>query len=158
MEKRGVLRGNSGEPKYKFLEHMTDAEIEAYGTTLEEAFENAALALEDTMTDIRKISPSEKFTVALRASDQAQLLYSWLEWLIVQEETKGMLFSKFRCRILSSDKKDSEFNAEAWGEKYDPSKHEQKTAVKAPTFHEMKIEDEKVATGRRVKLHFLLDL
>ncbi|MGI0036609.1 MAG: archease, partial [Nitrososphaera sp.] len=34
---------------YRFLDHMTDALIEAYGSTLEEAFENAGKALSDTM-------------------------------------------------------------------------------------------------------------
>jgi hypothetical protein len=39
---------------YRFLDHMTDAVIEAYGTTLEEAFENAAKALCDTMIDTKE--------------------------------------------------------------------------------------------------------
>jgi SHS2 domain-containing protein len=38
---------------YRFLDHMTDAIIEAYGSTLEEAFENAAKALCDTMIDLK---------------------------------------------------------------------------------------------------------
>ena len=41
--------------KYKLLDHLSDTFIESYGKTREEAFENAALALVDTMVRIEKI-------------------------------------------------------------------------------------------------------
>jgi SHS2 domain-containing protein len=144
------------EPAYRFLEHTTDAEIEAFGSTLGEAFQNAALALEDTMVDVKTIATREKFSVELRESDKEALLYSWLEWLIVQQETRGLLFSKFECHITESGR-GLDLRALAWGEKFDLSSHEQKTAIKAPTFHAMSISEETAEGRRRIKLHFLLD-
>ena len=41
---------------YEFLEHMADAYIAAYGKDLAEAFENAALAMFDVMTEVEKVS------------------------------------------------------------------------------------------------------
>lgn len=137
---------------------MTDAEIEAYGDTLAEAFANAALALEDTMVDVRTIEPTKNSKIVLHAEDKEALLYSWLEELIVIEETRGLLFSKFECKIFHETGKGYSIEAEAWGEKFDEKKHEQKTGVKAPTYHDMEIKEENVKGRNRIKLRFLLDL
>jgi SHS2 domain-containing protein len=42
--------------KFEFLEHTADVYIAAHGQTLEEAFENAALAMFEVMTDTDKVS------------------------------------------------------------------------------------------------------
>lgn len=157
---------------YRFLEHMTDAEIEAYGSTLEEAFENAAKALEDTMVDIATIEPLHEENIKVEGTDKYELLYEWLESLIVKQETEGMLYSRFECKIFSkTNQKENQNNnnnnesslsnvnhfyleARAAGEKFDPRKHEQKTAIKAPTYHDMTIYQQ----NSQVTLKFLLDL
>ena len=138
---------------FRFLEHMTDAEIEAYGMSLEQAFENAASALEDTMVDIKSIQPELSEEIIVEGEDKEALLYSWLEALIIKQDTENMLYSKFSCAI-SKTQKGYELRAKIFGEKFDPSKHEQKTAVKAPTYHEMKIDEKQ----QQVTLRFLLDL
>ncbi|MDG6922761.1 MAG: archease [Nitrososphaerota archaeon] len=143
----------SSERRFKFLEHTTDAEIEAYGRTLEEAFENAALATEETMVSLSSINGASQIDVNVEAKDLESLLYAWLEELISLQDTDGMLFSRFSCKI-SKRKEDFELKATCFGEKYDPAKHEQKTAIKAPTYHDMKIFQEK----DRVSMRFLLDL
>jgi SHS2 domain-containing protein len=148
--------------RYRFLEHMTDAVIEAYGTSLEEAFENAALALEDTMVDLNKIEPKFVETLSIEAKDKQELLYKWLEALIIKQDTEQMLYSQFVCKISrgknENDEKQEKFllEAELKGEKFDPQKFEQKTAVKAPTYHEMLIKED--PKNRRATVRFLLDL
>ena len=42
--------------KYKFLEHTSDIKFQAEGKTIEEAFENAAYALAETMTKGVKVN------------------------------------------------------------------------------------------------------
>ena len=145
--------GESSERRFKFLEHTTDAEIEAYGKTLEEAFENAALATEETMVALSSIKSTSKTKVNVRAKDLESLLYAWLEELIALQDTEGLLFSKFACRIVKQ-KKYFELDASCFGEKYDPERHEQKTAIKAPTYHDMKI----FQGNDGVSMRFLLDL
>ncbi len=140
-------------PGYRFLEHITDAEIEAYGKNLEESFENAAKALEDTMVDLKSINPRIAEKISIKGKDKQSLLYSWLEALIFREEVEGMLYSDFKCRI-SEKEGGYVLNASVKGEKYDPGKHQEKTAVKAPTYHEMMIDE----STEVVKLRFLLDL
>jgi SHS2 domain-containing protein len=138
---------------FKFLEHTTDAEIEAFGRNLDETFENAGLATEETMVDLSSINPTLKRRIVIEGDDLESLLYSWLEALISLQDTDGMLFSKFSCKV---SKKTNGFNLKAVlsGEKFDPKKHEQKTAIKAPTYHDMKIVQDKDG----VTMRFLLDL
>ncbi|MGI0081234.1 MAG: archease [Nitrososphaerales archaeon] len=139
--------------RYRLLDHTTDAEIESYGSTLEEAFENAAFALEDTMVDVASIRPEIEEQIMIRAKDKEALLYSWLEALIIKQDTENMLFSKFSCKI-SDINKGFQLDAKIFGEKFAPKIHEQKSAIKAPTYHGMKI----VEGHQRTTLRFLLDL
>jgi SHS2 domain-containing protein len=138
---------------FRFLEHTTDAEIEAFGKDLEEAFENAARAVEETMVDLLSIEPVEQRKIAVKGKDVESLLYSWIESLILLQETEGLLFSKFVCRI-SEDNAGFELRATATGEKFSQKKHEEKTAIKAPTFHDMKI----IQSNNGVTMRFLVDL
>ncbi|MDA4111512.1 MAG: archease [Thaumarchaeota archaeon] len=138
---------------FRFLEHVTDAEIEAFGKNLEEAFENAARAIEETMVDLKSIAKDETKEILVRGKDEETLLYSWIESLISLQETDGLIFSKFLCRI-SKDDSGFVLRATAIGEKFNPKKHEQKTAIKAPTFHDMNIKQR----GDGVVMHFLVDL
>jgi SHS2 domain-containing protein len=140
-------------PAYRFLDHMTDLEIECYGHTMDEAFENAGRAVEDSMVEIPAIHARITRKVSFKEKDLESLLYSWIEKLIIFQDTESLLFSRFSCRI-SKSKGECKLQATIGGEKFDPKKHEQKTAIKAPTFHDMKI-----STGESgVTLRFLLDL
>ena len=56
--------------KFEFLEHTADTYIRALGTTMQEAYENAALALFETMTDSGKIAQTVEETVDVEAEDQ----------------------------------------------------------------------------------------
>ena len=81
--------------KFEFLEHTADVLIAAHGQNIEEAFENAALAMFYVMTDTAKVNPSFEGSVQVEAEDEYALLYSWLEALLIKFDVDGMLFSKF---------------------------------------------------------------
>src|SRR5512135_3120059 len=86
--------------KFEFLEHTADILIAAYGQTVEEAFENSALAMFEVMTDTTKVNPTQQDTVEVEAEDEYALLYNWLEALLVKFEVNGMLYSKFKIDSL----------------------------------------------------------
>ena len=140
--------------RFKFLPHMSDVFIEAYGSTLEEAFENAALAMFEVMTDTSKVEPSMEESVEADGFDKQSLLYNWLEKLLVLFETRMMLCSKFKIEKIEHEGEEYRLKAKVWGEEFDPGKHEQRVGVKAVTYHMMSI-DEK--DGRWV-LRFILDI
>ena len=141
------------ESGFRFLEHTTDAEIEVYGRNLDESFENAGLATEETMVGLSSISSKEERTIKVSGEDLESLLYSWLEALISLQDTDSMLFSKFSCKV-SKVARGFVLTSIVLGEKFDPKRHEQKTAIKAPTYHGMKI----IQGEKGVTMKFLLDL
>ncbi len=142
------------EGKFEFLEHTADVYVRAHGKTMEEAYENSALAMFEVMTDSNKIAPTQEQTIEVEAEDQYGLLYSWLEALLVKFETENMFYSKFQIFDWKETAETFKFKAKIWGEKYDPQKHPQKVGVKAVTYHRMVIIREK----DRVVLEFILDI
>ena len=140
--------------KFEFLEHTADILIAAHGQNMEEAFENAALAMFEVMTDTTKINPNQEDSVEVEAEDEYALLYSWLEALLVKFEVNGTLFSKFKVTSLQDAAEGFKLKATVWGEKFNAEKHPQKVAVKAITYHRMEI----IKEIDKVTLEFILDI
>ena len=140
--------------RFEFLEHTADVYIRAHGKTMEEAYENAALAMFEVMTDTDKVAQAEEDSVEVEAEDQYALLYSWLEALLVKSETLGMLYSKFQITSWEETAENFKIKAKIWGEKFDSQKHPQKVAVKAVTYHRMVV----IHEMDRVILEFILDI
>jgi SHS2 domain-containing protein len=140
--------------KFEFLEHTADVYIRAHGKTMEKAYENAALAMFEVMTDTDKITQMQEETLEVEAEDQYALLYNWLEALLVKFETENMLYSKFQITNWEETDEAFKFKAKIWGEKFDPKKHPQKVGVKAVTYHRMVM----IRERDRVVLEFILDI
>jgi len=141
-------------PKFEFLEHLADAYVAARGRSLEEAFENAALAMFDVMTDTQKVESKIKDEVIVEEHDQKALLYSWLEHLLLKFEIEGNLYSRFEVSRIQQTDKGWRLHATIFGERFDPTRHVSKVDVKAVTYHQMEI-------GREddgYLLRFILDL
>ena len=140
--------------RFDFLEHTADAYIAAYGESLKEAFENAAMATFEVMTDLKKIETKEEDKVEVEAQDEYALLYNWLEEFLVRFETTGKLYSSFKISSIEKTSTGFKLKAKAWGEPYDPEKHPSKVGVKSVTYHQMKIAKQK----KRVTVKFILDI
>jgi SHS2 domain-containing protein len=140
--------------KFEFLEHTADVYVRAHGKTMEEAYENAALSMFETITDVDKIVPAQEDMVEVEAEDQYALLYNWLEALLVKSETLDMLYSKFQIIGWKETTENFTFKAKIWGEQFDPKRHPQKVAIKAVTYHRMVI----IREMDRVILEFILDI
>ncbi|MEW6592969.1 MAG: archease [Candidatus Hadarchaeota archaeon] len=128
--------------RYEWVEHPSDIGFRAYGRSLAEAFENAALALLEVMTDTNKVEPLEKVEVDLKAKDEGALLYDWLDRLIYLHDSRNLVMSKFKVEI-SHVGEGLKLHASVMGEKFDPKKHEERTAVKAMTYHMMEVKQGK---------------
>jgi len=125
---------------YRFLEHSSDIYVEAWGGSLEEAFEQAALAMFDTMTDVRLVEPKVEVQVSAEGSDEQELLYSWLENLLVKYEVEGLLFSRFKVKPILREDGTLKLEGLAWGEPLNLEKHPSKVEIKAVTYHLMEVE------------------
>lgn len=141
-------------PRFEFLEHTADIYVAAYGKTLREAFENAALAVFEAMTETEKVTPESKQTVEVEGHDEEALLYNWLEALLVNFETTDHLYSEFQIMGLEQTAQGYRLKAEIRGEKFDPDRHPQKVGVKAVTYHRMEI----IKKPNKVTAKFVLDI
>jgi len=140
--------------EFEFLEHTADIYIAAYGHDMAEAFENAARAMFETMTNIDSVKPVIKESVEVEGEDKKELLYVWLEELLIRFDTSGRLYSKFDVKEINETSSGYELKAVIYGEPFDPAKHIQKVGVKAITYHRMEIEE----TPKGVILRFILDI
>ncbi|MFH1586003.1 MAG: archease, partial [archaeon] len=102
----------------KFLEHTADVKFQASGETIEEAFENTALAMFDVMADISRVKPKKKIKIKSSASNKEELLIEFLNQLLAAANINYALFSKFKVKI-----KNNKLTAEVFGEKLDFKKH-----------------------------------
>ena len=139
---------------FEYLEHTADVYVAAYGRSLEEAFENAALATTEVMTDSNKIEPKVREEVELKSVDEKALLYNWIEELLYLFETGNKLFSHFKVHRIKEHENGVRLEAEMYGEVFDPERHPQKLGVKAITYHLMEIEKKQDKTT----LKFILDV
>ncbi|MEM2321361.1 MAG: archease [Candidatus Bathyarchaeia archaeon] len=143
-----------GEKRFEFLEHTADVYIVAHGRSLKEAFENAALAMFETMTDTVGVKRKCEDTVEVEGEDLESLLYNWLESLLVKFEIENTLYSGFDILSIERNNGKLKLKAKIYGEPFDPEKHKQKVGIKAVTYHRMEIIEE----PERVIVKFILDI
>lgn len=126
--------------RYRFLRHTADAKFQAFGTTLEEAFINAALATASLMWDWEKIEKKIEHRVQVSGKDLKQLLNSFLEEIIYLLDSKMFLLSS--PENLRIENKGSLYVLKALfkGDKYS-DKYKIHGDVKAITYNEMEIEE-----------------
>lgn len=139
--------------RFRYLDHVTDAIIEAYGSSLDEAFENSAKGLVNTMIDLEQITPDQEYEIVAKGYDVKSLLYDWLEKVMLGLLIDNMALSDFKVKI-SENNGNYFLKGIAKGEVLDLKKHHYKMEIKAVTYHEMEIKQtEDIITTR-----FLLDL
>jgi len=137
-------------PNYAFIDHLSDIGIEVKADNPEELFENAALGMFSIMYDLKGVGAKEKVGVSVKGkkgTDIEELLVSWLEKLLYVFETKKMLFCKFDIINIEIAKSIKSVNAFIYGEKVNLTRHKFFTAVKAPTYHMLKVEKNDKAGG-----------
>jgi len=136
---------------YKLLEHATDAVIEITASSLKEAFVVAGQSVVDITLDSEKVEEREQRMLKVAGKDLRYLLFNWLEEVNYQLITEGFAIHRFSVDV--SKNSEYKLNATAYGEPLDLQKHRFRVEIKAPTFHEMEINESK-----EVMMRFLLDL
>jgi len=121
--------------KYRYLDHTADAKFEAYGSNLEEAFENAAQAMFNIITDTSKVRSVYKKKIHAESKRIDAMLYDFLEELLFLLDTEGFLLSGFEnIRI-----KDGVLTAVATEDSY--KVYDVKGNVKSITYNDMDISE-----------------
>ena len=128
--------------KFELIEHTADVGVRAYGATLSQAFENAALGMFSIVTEPEEVSPVQDFDLELGAEDLRDLLHEWLSRLLALSQVNGVLFSSFRVELGARPGGGVELRGVASGEPADPSRHAYKTEIKAVTRHMLEVRED----------------
>jgi SHS2 domain-containing protein len=147
-QKQRLLSGG-----FKYLEHITDAYIESWGEDLEEAFSNAATATINVMFEIKNVRGTNKIDFQVEGEDYLELLFNWLEKVLLIISIDNQVISSFEIKI---SKLDTKYRLTGWGmaEAIDISKHNYRTEIKGITYHEMEV----LQKDGQYKVRFILDL
>ena len=121
--------------RFEYFEVTADIGFRAYGESLNEAFENAGMAIFNIISNTDYITPSREISFDVTSEDEVSLLYDYLEELLFYHEVEFMLFSEFNVEIDEN----LHLKATIKGEAIDWDKHERKTEIKAITFHKMDV-------------------
>jgi len=123
---------------WEHYSHPADMGIRGIGNTREKAFSQAALALTAVITNPDNVEPAKKVEIECEETDEEQLLFVWLNALLFEMGSKNMFFSKFEITL-----NENRLQAKIWGEKIDRQKHKPVVEVKAATYADLKVEQNK---------------
>lgn len=128
--------------KYEYLEHTADAKFRAFGRSLEETFENAALAMFNVIIDTGKVSGEIAKEVHVSSPDLEYLLVDWLSELLFLFEVDEIIFWKFQVLEIKEKGEDGEYSLSglAFGEPSNPEVHPFETEIKAVTYNQLMLE------------------
>ncbi|TAN70590.1 MAG: archease [Methylobacter sp.] len=121
-------------PRWEHFEHEADIGIRGIATTLEQAFEQAAIAMTAVVTDPGLVSDSLAVAIQCVAPDSELLLVSWINELIYEMAVHGLLFKRYQVIIANG-----ELSATAFGEAVDRQKHQPAVEIKGATFTELRV-------------------
>lgn len=130
------MTGN--QKKYRFIEHTADTGLVAYGSTLAEAYVNAAIGMFSIIIDLDAVEEVETRQVEIKEDDAEALLFEWLNHLLYYLDVEMLLFKRFD--MIAFD--DHGLTATCFGEKYDSSRHQLTMGVKAATYHMLEVDKE----------------
>ncbi len=114
--------------------HDADMGVHGRGSTMPEAFAEAALALTAVITEPAKVRSVAKVSIRCEEADPEMLLVEWLNSVVYEMSTRDMLFGEFDVRI-----ENHALTACLHGETVDRSRHEPAVEVKGATLTELDV-------------------
>ncbi|HEX8011505.1 MAG TPA: archease [Casimicrobiaceae bacterium] len=114
---------------WEHFPHGADIGVRGIGTTREEAFAAAALALTAVLTDPARVDAKDAVEIRCEAPDDELLLVDWLNALVYEMATRNALFGRFEVKL-----DDHRLQATAWGELLDRERHRPAVEVKGATY------------------------
>jgi len=137
---------------HKFLEHTADVMVEAWGKNYAEALEESALALMETIADIKKIKKDgKKVRIVEKAPNLDEIVVFSLSDVLTESEINDLFF--YDCKVEKFEKIGNEWivEMELLGRK---SKKCAKTIVKGVTFCQIDVQKEQ----NKVKMTVVFDI
>ncbi|MCI0468743.1 MAG: archease [Nitrospirae bacterium] len=124
---------------FEVLDISGDVGIKTQGSTCEEAFVNAGIAMYSLITDIEKIAERKEVAIEAASDSIDSLLVSYLNELIFQCDAYGFIGKRIDVLYFNADK--PSIKVKVYGEEFDTDRHERRLLIKAATYHKLRVEN-----------------
>jgi SHS2 domain-containing protein len=143
-----AMAQNAAESGYETFEHTADVGIAVHAPDLEELFRQAAEGMIQLMLATNGVRERRSHPIRAEGEQTDELLVAWLEEVLFAFEADGFAPATVRVTRLENGVVEGELS----GEPYDADRHEVRQAIKAVTYHALKIEE--AGEGCRVRIVF----
>jgi SHS2 domain-containing protein len=133
---------------YRIIEHTADTGFEVRGATKEQVYENAAKAFFDIMWQIKSRRKSKPENIEVSGIDREELLVNFLEEFLYLYDAKRLVCTGIEVDTVT----DINVCAQAWLQKFDVDCDRELLSVKAVTYHQLFLGQEKGAWRARIFL------
>lgn len=113
-----------------------DLTVEGLGENVADAIKNVALGMFNALTPLEGIKPVEEFVIEADGRDLESLIFNLMDEFLYYNDVDNLVAAEI---ILMVDNEKFQAKAYCKGERLDPSRHQTGAAIKAVTFHQMKI-------------------
>ena len=128
------MNSKSITPHWEHFEHGADIGIRGIAPTLEQAFEQTAVAMTAVITNPDQVLSSKAVPIRCEAPDNELLLVDWINELVYEMAVQGLLFNCYKVAI-----NDGILTATAFGEAVNQQKHQPVVEIKGATFTELRV-------------------
>jgi SHS2 domain-containing protein len=125
--------------RFEILDHTADIGVIVYGEDLKALFENAGKAFFHLITDLRKVRRRIERKIVIEGESLDRLMVDWLSELLYLHDVENLLFKEFKVESVGEDG----LKAIAKGEPFQERVHVIKTEVKAVTYHQIDVRQQK---------------
>lgn len=119
----------AGAGSWSHFPHEADIGLAGSGPTPEVVFEQMATAMTGAITDPALVQLVDRVTVHCEAPDIELLLVAWLNALVFEMATRGLLFGRFEVCIEGN-----RLDGVAWGETVSRERHQPAVEIKGATY------------------------
>ncbi|MFP3950621.1 MAG: archease [Candidatus Bathyarchaeia archaeon] len=126
-----------------------DLTVEGFGDSLAEAISSVVLGMFNTIVSLEGIEKRDLVQVEAEGHDVKSLIFNLMDELLYINDIDGFIASEVHVELEEDNLKG---RAECQGEALDPEKHQIGIAIKAVTYHQMRIDESE--DGWRVRVVF----
>ena len=132
--------------RFELLDHTADIGIMVYGEDLKSLFQNAAEAFFHLITDLKKIKLRTERKIEIGEESLERLMVDWLSELLYLYDVEHLLFKRFNVESVGKEG----LKAKVKGEFFQEGVHMIKTGVKAVTYHQIEVRQEREGWRARI--------
>lgn len=121
---------------YEILEHSADLAIRGEAEILPDLYRFLAIGMFESLVDLEHVDLVRGERIEITGQDLEDILIRMLSELLFRFSTHSIIYREFIIEYLTHEK----LIVYARGENIDYERHELRREIKAPTYHDVKIE------------------